>query len=174
MGFRIAATALALATAGCALVPEPTSLPELAAVPRAFEMSGRIAVREGQRNDIARLRWTHAASGDLWIVASPLGNEVARIESDARGAMLTQAGAPPQQADSFAQLAQALVGVPIEPATLAAWLHGRESAGSLSGWRVVLDETQQAGAVRIARRLTATRADTVVRLVVDDYRLVPE
>lgn len=176
MSLRSAAVAAALALAGCALVPEPTApLPELAGVPRSFEMSGRIAVREGQRNEIARLRWTHEPGRDLWVIASPLGNEVARIESDARGATLTQGGtAEPQRAATFAALSESLVGVALEPALLAAWLHGREAAGLPSGWSVTLDGHEQAGAVRIARRVSAARGDTVVRLVVDDYRVLAE
>src|SRR4051812_9217233 len=136
-------------------------------------MSGRIAVRNGQQNDIARLRWTHARASDRWVIATPLGNEVARIESDAQGATLEQAGGSPQRAPSFAALTQQLLGVTLEPAELAAWLHGTppQAAG---GWTVTLDERQAAGQVEIARRVTATRGEVTVRLVVDDYRALPE
>ena len=159
--------------AGCALTPQATTLPSLSAVPAAFEMSGRVAVRNGQQNDLARLRWTHASASDRWVVATPLGNEVARIESDAGGATLEQASGAPQHAASFAALTQQLLGVALDPAALAAWLHGTppEAAG---GWAVTLDERQAAGRVEIARRVTAVRGDVTVRLVVDDYRALPE
>ena len=168
---RAAAWLAALLLSACALTPAPTQpLPQLAGVPAGFEMSGRIAVRDGQRNEIARLRWTHARGRDLWVFASPLGNEVARIESGAQGATLAQAGAEPQQAASFAALTQALIGVALEPESLAAWLHGTPPPERAGEWQVTLEERQAAGAVTIARRLTATRGDVVVRLVVDDYR----
>ena len=137
-------------------------------------MSGRLAVRQGDRSEIARLRWTHAPSSDTWVFASPLGNEVARIESTAGGATLTQAGGERQAAASFAALTGRILGVALDPATLAAWLHGASAANAPSDWSVTLDEKQQAGSIEIARRLSAIRGDVVVRLVVDDYRVVRE
>ena len=154
----------------CASVPSQQPLPQLTAVPAAFELTGRLAVRQSDRSEIARLRWVHRAGSDLWVVSSPFGNEVARIESDARGARLTQAGGEPRTAASFAVLTQALLGVALEPAQLASWVHGGAAGGVPSDWNVVIDEKQPAGAIQIARRISATRADVVVRLVVDDDR----
>ena len=165
---RFLAFSFALLLGACALTPESTPLPALSAVPAAFEMSGRIAVRNGQQNEIAKLRWTHEKASDRWVISSPLGNEVARISSDANGALLEQAGAAPQRAESFSSLTERLLGVALEPAELAAWLHGappREAAG----WKVTLDEQQAAGRVQVARRMTASRGEVTVRLVVDDY-----
>lgn len=163
----------ALALHGCATVPPPSPPPQLASVPAAFEMSGRISVRQADRSDIAKLRWTHRAGSDLWVVSSPLGNEVARIEADARGASLRQAGATEQQAGSFAALTERMLGVPLDPGMLAAWLHGDLRAVP-EDWRVSIDESQQAGAVTLARLITARRGDVVVRLVLDDYQALAE
>jgi outer membrane biogenesis lipoprotein LolB len=132
-------------------------------------MSGRISIRQADRSDIAKLRWTHRGDRDAWIIASPLGNEVARIESDRDGAALTQAGGATRRAASFEALAEEALGVGIDPAMLAAWLHGN-LRDTPPNWRVTIDETQDAGAVQLARRITAQRADVVVRLVVDDYQ----
>ena len=164
----LAACAAALWLASCASVPAPRALPALGAVPEAFEMSGRISVKLADRSDIARLRWTRSGGEDLWVLASPLGNEVARIRSGRDGAILT--GASEERAESFAVLTERLLGVPLDPADLAAWLHGRVAEAVPGGWRVTLDETQRAGAIDLARRLTAIRGDIVVRVVVDDYR----
>jgi outer membrane biogenesis lipoprotein LolB len=164
---------MALLLGACALTPESRVLAPMAAVPLSFEMSGRIAVRSGQQNEIARLRWAHSPASDRWVIASPLGNEVARIDSDAEGATLQQAGGAPQRAPSFAALTQRLLGVALDPRELAGWLHGvaPELAG---GWTVTLDERQAAGQVEIARRMSASRGDVTVRLVVDDYRALAE
>jgi outer membrane lipoprotein LolB len=166
---RAAALALVGLVAACAIAPAPQQpLPQLTAVPQAFEMSGRLALRQGDRSEIARLRWTHRPGSDLWIFASPLGNEVARIESGAGGAKLEQGGSAVEAA-SFAELTERAIGVALEPALLVAWLHG---AGPAQGgdWQVTVEESTPAGSVSVARRLTARRGEVTVRLVVDEYR----
>jgi outer membrane biogenesis lipoprotein LolB len=171
---RAAVVALVGFLAGCAVAPSDPQqpLPALAGVPEAFEMSGRLSLRQGDRSEIARLRWTHRGASDLWIFASPLGNEVARIESDASGARLEQGGsAPVQEAASFAELSERAVGVALDPKMLVAWLHG-SGPSTGSDWQVTIEESTQAGSVTLARRLTARRGDVTVRLVVDDYRVL--
>ena len=166
---RAAALALSLLVGACAITPSSQPLPQLSAVPASFEMSGRLALRMGQRSEIAKLRWTHSRDRDTWVIASPLGNEVARIDADATSATLTQADGSGVQADSFADLTERVLGVALEPMQLAAWLHGATPSND-QGWTVTLDEKQPAGAVEIARRVSATRGETTVRLVVDEYR----
>lgn len=170
MRFLLACGLVALA--GCAsLGPAPAPPPELSAVPRAFEMTGRISVRVAERSDIAKLRWTHQPAADAWVVSSPIGNEIARIESDPAGAVLRRGGAADERAPSFAALTERLFGAALDPVALAGWLHGASPAASgSSGWSVTVDESQRAGAVELAKRITATRGDTVVKLVVDNYR----
>src|SRR5690606_3141376 len=106
-----------------------------------------------------RLRWTHRPGSDLWIFASPLGNEVARIESGPGGAVLEQGGGR-HQAAGFAELTERFLGVALEPAMLASWLHGSIPQSPASGWEVTIEETRQAGAVAMARRMSARRGDT--------------
>jgi outer membrane biogenesis lipoprotein LolB len=132
-------------------------------------MSGRLALRQGDHSEIAKLRWSHSPASDRWVIASPIGNEVARIESGEKGATLTRAGEPPEDAPSFAALSERILGVALEPSALAAWLHG-SAPQQAGGWIVTIDESQRAGAVDMARRLTARRGDVTVRLVVDEYR----
>ena len=165
------AGALAMAAAACATLPPDRTapLPALAAIPSSFAVSGRIAIRQDQKSDIAKLRWTRESGSDTWIVSSPLGNEVARIESDAHGATLTRAGGAPEHAASFQALTERLLGVGLAPDEMASWLHG-ETPRAGGGWNVTIDETQPAGNVTLARRVTAQRGDVVVRLVIDDYQ----
>jgi outer membrane biogenesis lipoprotein LolB len=167
---RAAALALAALATACAVAPVAESpLPQLSTVPPAFEMSGRLAVRQGERSEIARLRWTHRPSSDLWVIASPLGNEVARIESGPQGATLERAGAPTEEAASFTDLTERLLGVALDPAALVGWLHGSAPVQG-GGWDVSVEESRPAGSIAIARRLSARREETTVRLVVDEYR----
>ena len=171
---RAAVPALALLLGACALAPKTGPLPDLAGVPSAFEMTGRLALRQGDRSDIAKLRWTHRPGGDLWVIASPLGNEVARIESGTQGATLTQADGSGMQADSFAELTQRVLGVALAPQTLARWLHGGVPEASDSDWNVTVEERQRAGSIDIARRMSARRGEVTVRLVVDEYRALAD
>jgi outer membrane lipoprotein LolB len=55
---------------------------------------------------------------------------------------------------------------------LAAWIHGASTVDAPGGWKVTLDETQRAGAIDIARRITASRGDVVVRFVIDEYKVL--
>jgi outer membrane biogenesis lipoprotein LolB len=165
--------AAALLAAACALTPAPTVLPALEGMPSAFEVSGRLAVRQADRSDIAKLRWTHERSRDVWVISSPIGNEVARIESAGGSATLQRAGAAAEMAPDFASLTERLLGVALDPAALASWLHGG-TATMPGGWNVAIEEKQRAGAIDIARRITASRGDISVRLVVDEYRALGE
>ena len=167
---RVAALALAAMVSACAVTPPTeTALPSLSGVPASFEMSGRLALRLGDRSEIARLRWAHAPGSDRWVIASPLGNEMARIESSSAGATLVRGGGESEQAASFAELSEKLLGVALDPSVLVGWLHGRgvDRAGE---WSVTVEESTQAGTVDISRRLTARRGEVTVRLVVDEYR----
>jgi outer membrane biogenesis lipoprotein LolB len=172
---RGALLALALLAAGCATTPPSTPPPALAAVPKSFEMSARLSVRQGDRSDIARLRWIHRSASDEWVFASPIGNEVARIESGPSGAKLTRAGAGSEEASSFEALTERVLGIPLDPAELSRWLHGQAAPqGVPAEWRVTIDEKQSAGTIDLARRVTATRGDIVMKLVVDQYRALEE
>lgn len=172
---RLAAGAGALLLAACAALPPPEQpAPQLTEVPRSFEMNGRIAVRAGDRSDIATLRWTRHGPSDTWIITSPLGNEVARIESGPGGATLAQGGSEEQRAPSFQALTRKVLGVPIDPEWLAQGLVGKTPASLPPGWKFTVDETQDAGVVQLARRITVRKGDTVVRLVVDGFRALPD
>ncbi len=172
---RLAAAAAALLLAACAaFAPPETPIPSLAAVPSSFEMTGRLAVRHEGRSDIAQLRWTRRGHADTWVIASPLGNEVARIESSPSGATLTQAGGDSVDAPSFAALTEKALGVALDPDALAHALHGTPPANPPPGWTFRIDETQAAGAVTLAKRITVKKDDTVVRLVVDSYRALAD
>lgn len=151
------------------------AVPEIAldGLPASFEMAGRISVRHGGSGEIAKLRWNRAARSDLWVVSTPFGTEVARIERASEGLVVHRPGAAPLAASSFSELTEHLLGAAIDDRLLVAWLHGRPLAGP-EGWQVTIDEFQSLGGREVARRITALRGDTVVKLVIDDYQaLVP-
>jgi outer membrane lipoprotein LolB len=110
------------------------------------------------------------------VFSSPLGNEVARIESVAGGGVVLQrGGAGREEAPSFAALTERVLGVALDPAQMSAWLHGQSVPRGLpDDWSVTIDERQAAGAIDLAKRITATRGDVMVRLFVEQYRPLQE
>ncbi len=175
MSARSASLVLALGLAACAaLPPEPPAVAPLASVPAAFELSGRIAVREGDHSEIAGLRWTRSPPRDTWVLTTPLGSEIARIESGPSGATLSQANGETQAAPSFQALTRRVLGVALDPDWLAAGLYGQPQGAAPPGWELHVDETQAAGAVRLARRLTARNGEVVVRLAIDSFHPLGE
>jgi hypothetical protein len=163
--------AAALAVAACAAVP-PAPIP-LEGLPSAFEMAGRLSVAQSGQGEILRIRWNHSPGDDAWVLATPVGTEVARIERADGGFTVLRPGATPVSASTFAELTDWLLGEPLDERLLVAWLHGRPVSGP-GGWAVTIGESQRFGATEVARRITATRGETVVKLVVDDYRALPE
>jgi outer membrane biogenesis lipoprotein LolB len=159
--------AAALFVAACASVP-PAPIP-LDGIPTAFDMAGRLSVAQAGRGEILRLRWSHAPADDAWVIATPVGTEMARIERATTGLIVFRPGESPITASSFSELTENLLGAPLDDRLLIAWLHGRPLPGP-EGWVVTIDESRKFGESEIARRITATHADTVVKLVVDDYR----
>lgn len=163
--------AAALLVAACAgLPPAPIALD---GIPASFEMGGRLSVAQAGHGEILRIRWDHQPSRGEWALATPVGTEVARIERADGGLTIFRPGAPPASAASFAELTENLLGAALDERLLVAWLHGRAIAGP-EGWAVTIDESQRLGDVEVARRITASRGDTVVKIVVDDYRARPE
>lgn len=165
---RLATLAASLFVAACAaLTPAPVSIVGL---PTAFEMGGRMSVAHSGQGGIFRIRWSRAPADDTWVIATPVGTEMARIERTPGGGLtVLRPGEAPVSAASFADLTEDLLGAPLDERLLVAWLHGRPVAGP-EGWSVTIDESQHFGSTEVARRITASRGDTVVKLVVDDYR----
>jgi outer membrane lipoprotein LolB len=160
----------ALLVASCAAVP-PALIP-LDGLPAAFEMGGRISVAQSGRGEILRLRWSHGPQADTWVLATPVGTEVARIERRPEGLVAYRPGAAPVSATSFADFTQDLLGASLDERLLVAWLHGRPLPGP-GGWVVSIDEAQRIGDRDLARRITASQGEVVVKLVVDEYRPGP-
>ncbi len=159
----------ALLVAACAAVPPAIPLEGL---PAAFEMRGRLSVAQAGHGEILRIRWSRGPWADTWVLASPIGTEVARIERRPDGLVVLRPDAPPMAAASFAELTENLLGAALDDRLLVAWLHARPAPGP-EGWAVSIDEGQRIGDRDLARRVTASRGEVVLKLVVDEYRPGP-
>jgi outer membrane biogenesis lipoprotein LolB len=164
----LAVAVFAAVLSGCAAVAPPPAPVDLSA-PGSFELAARLSVRQGDKLDIAKLRWTHGAGTDLWVFSSPLGTELARIEREDEAVVLSRPGTTPMTAPSFAAISESMLGVALDPGLMARWLQGEAPAAS-GGWKLEVDERAADGTVR---RLTATHAGTVVRIVIDSFKQAP-
>ena len=146
---------------------------------RYFSFNGRISVRVNERVDSGQIRWQRRPDEERIGLFSPLGSQVAELVSDTRtGAVTLQQGKEKLTAASIAELTQSLLGVPLDLNRLAEWVQGiglreNEVADATLGngdvWQVRAERYQSSGSYQFASRLVATRGDTVLRLVIDDW-----
>ncbi len=183
---------LALSTAllsACApLQPVPGSAAVIRAAIPYFEVDGRLSATDGERAANGQIEWRHAQSADQWTAYSPLGQIVARLDSNAAGAELMLADGRRQRAASASELLPALIGVDLPLQRLPGWIQaspqpdaevrsldevGRPSLVIDQGWRIDYTEYLNPAADALPRRLEISRGDARVRLVIDRWTLQP-
>lgn len=175
---------LVFVTTGCATVPQSPESPE------TFLLRGKVAVAESVEHFSANLLWHQRGEGfeiDLW---GPLGqgrtkivktDDEIEIRTD-RGVVL--AGEP-------ATVMRDELGWSLPMDVLPSWVQGRPFAGVASsdlvrdeagrlngfkqlGWTVTLGRYQNVDDRRVLpTRVTATRAESSVRLVITEWQLAP-
>ena len=166
----------ALLLTGCAEFPPVSDLPLALGPPlQRLTAEGRISLRQGERRDHVRFRWEHTPERDVVLLMSPLGQGVAELTRDARGARLTQPNQAVIAADSLPQLAQRVFGAPLPLEAMTDWLRGARPAlsGDVEGWRVMISDTSAFRQSRLVRVMEVSREDVDFKLVVDDWD-VPE
>jgi outer membrane lipoprotein LolB len=172
----------------CATVgPAPRFAP--APVVPAFDAAGRLSARHGNDGVTVHFTWTRAADGDVFDVATPFGQTVARLRGGSDGVLFERSGKPPARYADWNALMQAAIGVAIPIDGLASWLQGapaphatadveRDQAGRprvlrQQGWEIVYtyDEGEPNDAARPARLiLRYPGAESVeVRIVIDRF-----
>jgi outer membrane lipoprotein LolB len=184
----LAAVTLATLIGGCGSLP--TADPTMTIYTGRFSATIR---RDGSQEGTSG-RFTLAAGGGrtLLDLASPLGNTLARVEADARGATLTaprgDGTLATWQGTSADALAESVLGYRLPVSGLPEWIAGRAAADrpglrlpndgpaqriEQDGWIIVVDQWFDPSG--LPRRLTLDR-DTVsdatlalrLRLVLDD------
>ena len=185
----IAGALAVLALAACATVgpaPTPVEFP----VAKAFDAAGRLSARHGNDGVAVHFTWTHAPRDDVFDVATPLGQTVARLRGGGGGVFVERPGEPPAQYPDWNALTQSVLGVAIPVDGLASWMQGapspaaasdveRDSAGRPSvlrqqGWEIVYayGDGELAGRpVRLVMRYPGSEP-IEVRLVVDRFAAV--
>lgn len=183
--------ACALAFAGCAAPParNMVELPAGATVPglpSAFDLFGRISVRESERGFSGGLRWQHRPERDELMLFTPLGQGVAEILSQPGEARLTTADARHVAPDAES-LTERLLGWRLPISGLAWWALGSNAPGSPAraeldaegrvlrlfqdGWEIRYLDYVAASGRELPKALAASRDALEIRLSVDEWTL---
>ena len=118
------ALGVVLLLAGCAQLE--TQAPR----DQVFELSGRLAARQGEEAFTGNVSWRHAGSVDELLVTSPLGQGVARIVRKEDAVVLTTAEPREYRAPDVELLTEQALGFRLPLKGLADWVLGRPAAGS--------------------------------------------
>jgi outer membrane lipoprotein LolB len=183
--------ACALALAGCAAPAPRTTLERPAGVtgadlPSAFDLAGRIAVREKERGFSGSLRWQHRPEGDELLLLTPLGQGVAQILRRPGEARLIT-GESQHVAPDAEGLTEQLLGWRLPLAGLAWWALGSNSPASPStveldgegrvvrlmqdGWEIRYPRYVGVQGRELPGSLAASREELEIRLSVDEWIL---
>lgn len=168
----------AVALAGCAAPRRRagTGRPS----PDAFELRGRLGVRQGDDGFSGGLLWRHARGADYVELLNPLGTVHARLSRDALGATIETSNGELRSEPDAASLSRAILGWELPLEALRHWAFGqpapgapaqveRDSAGRPArlvqdGWEVRYPAWDEA--LGMPRRIELSRAGIKVRLAV--------
>lgn len=185
-GWRVGAIgALALMLAGCATDAPKSGLAPLTAgvLVERFALSGRMSIRQQDRLDTVKIEWQREGAREVMRFYSPLGGQLAELSVAADGAVLTR-GETVEKAPSVTVLTSRLLGVALDTALLARWVQAidLDNAAALAGddrarrWSIQVEGLRAVDGMpsaRVASRVDATEGDLRVRLVVDEFRVLP-
>lgn len=132
----------ALLSSACSSLPQATinSAERLHSVRRSYQetihLSGKISVRYEHNNKPQNLpgsfEWEQTGNSLQITLFSPVGQTIAKITQNERGALLEQEGKMPLQADNLDQLLADALRWPLPVSGMRDWLQGfiRQSDGS--------------------------------------------
>jgi outer membrane lipoprotein LolB len=132
----------ALLSSACSSLPQATinSAERLHSVSRSYQetihLSGKISVRYEHNNKPQNLpgsfEWEQTGNSLQITLFSPVGQTIAKITQNERGALLEQEGKMPQQADNLDQLLADALRWPLPVSGMRDWLQGfvRQPDGS--------------------------------------------
>lgn len=144
---------------------------------RYFALKGRISVRVGQQLESGQITWSRLPTEERLGLFTPLGSQVAEIVGNRSGVVMRR-GDETVSAQSIGELTADLLGVQLDLDVIAAWsqgvglVDGETRTMQLAGggpWQVTAERFQSSGGYQYASRVSATRGDTVVKLVVDEW-----
>lgn len=150
-----------------------------------FALSGRLSVREGQRVEIAGLRWERARTTESVSLHSPLGSTVAKLWKGEDGVARLVSGDRNATAVDLESLIHDALGAPVPLEALGWWIQGlqvdaangtRRGTGDSfnhAGWDIRIEEFPLSAKAPVAKRIVARRGETTLRLVIDEWEPRP-
>ena len=185
----LAGTVAALVLAACApLTPREAAGVAPRVLMPAFVLDGRMSATDGRQGASGRVEWEHTGQTDRLTLLSPLGQIVARVDSDADGARLTSADGSQRDAPSADALLPEVLGIDVPSDRLPRWVQGAPDAGAQirerdaagrpqlvidQGWRIdylaYADDHPEA----LPARLDISRGEARIRLIIDSWTALP-
>jgi len=181
----------AVLIAGCASLPKEeegslSGAPASAERVKHFALSGRIAVRQGEKGQYGNLRWERSVDGDELTLLTPLGQTAAVLKQDTRGVSLTLGDRRYSAVDGEA-LTQQVLGYTLPVNGLGYWILGQPSPDSPAeierrpngtaiklaqhGWQIDYPEYVAVTGTLVPKRVLLRRGDLDLKLVIDTWRL---
>lgn len=180
---------MSLLLAACSQQPRlpdgPVSVTRQAMSQAAFMVRGRLLIRQADNSSSANFVWQHRQDSDVILLSTPLGQGLAELGRDARGAWLRHADGRLQQAPDWQALATELLGQDLPLQALDHWLLGlpppaaralqtdalgRLGALVLDDWQIVYRRYRSADPQALPQLIELTRGDILARLVMDQWQ----
>lgn len=179
---------------GCVSIPpthESVNSSQVPAYHPHFELSGRISVMNGLRGEFGQMRWIFSQEKQEIALLSPLGQTVAEISQPDKQSAVLRTDREMRSASTFDALVQDALGTAVPIHDIAYWIQGvtdtqsgqaaiteSDSAGRPeklvhTGWEISIEGYRRLGVAIVATRLRATKGDTVVKIVIDEWTALP-
>ena len=150
----------------------------------AYELSGRISIRQGEQRYVANIWWRHDLRNDKILLTTPFGQGIAELSRDATGAHLLTSDRREFTGPDWQTLSVKVFGFALPLTALPRWVLGdapagaqRDAAGraqqfSDDGWRLDYREYEGPGADALPQLIDLARGDIAIRLKIDDWAAV--
>lgn len=151
----------------------------------AFQLEGRVSVRNGDTAQHAGLVWQHGVVNDHIELSGPLGQHAAFLDRDAAGARLETSAHEVLTAADWGGLAERVLGAALPLDNMARWVtgvvemdakivldpQGRPLQADVSGWRIKYLRYESEDALALPVLIDMQRDDINVRLKVDQWQI---
>lgn len=177
-----------LLLAGCAEMPPPgpaPQRPDRAAI-RGFTVQGSFALKLGREGQSGRLAWSHRDGEDRMLVLSPLGQTLASLGADEKGAALELYDGRQFRAAGLDELSAQVFGQPLPLSHFPRWVLGLPGSGIVSrdalgrlatldeaGWHTEYVEYEGPDAGALPSYLRVSREGVDLKLRLDGWSVLP-